>query len=165
MRAGLQDAHRTEISLEEELLTVQSYLSLERLRFEKRLTITIVAPAEIRRALLPCMSLQHLVENALKHGIARLPSGGEVSVGAQRCGDLLEITVCNPTPNGTAAGAMQSGHGLANTRERLRLLYGAQAQLELLPTTHGMTARLVLPFRMPAPMQDTKELADARTAD
>jgi LytS/YehU family sensor histidine kinase len=79
---------------------------------------------------IPPMLLQSLVENAVKHGIAPLPAGGELVVSARLDGDALVVEVDSP---GHVADANPdaSGLGLANTRERLRILYGSRASLRL----------------------------------
>ena len=99
-------------------------------------------------AMIPSFALQQLVENAIRHGIARHPDAGRLLIAARRQGGMLELTV---TDDGAGLGAgfiLPPGHGLENTRERLRALYGERAALELAGRDGGGTvATLRLPYR------------------
>jgi|SRR5579864_4648241 len=124
-------AERVEtVSLKEELGAVQDYLSLEKVRFEERLQVRLdIDPASLG-AQLPPMLLQTLVENAVKHGIARLPAGGDLTIAARVSNRDLQIHVTNA---GTLSMATEESPtvGLENARERLRLMYGHGASLTL----------------------------------
>jgi LytS/YehU family sensor histidine kinase len=153
LRAGLRGESRNEHTLAEELLIVEDYLALEKLRFEDRLQASMRVDDAVRSAMLPPMSLQHLVENALKHGIAHLPEGGRVEILAERRGTMLEVSIRNSLPGADAqpfSSASQpsgsAGLGLSNTRERLLLLYGACAGLVQERKNGFMTTRMHLPF-------------------
>lgn len=109
------------------------YLALESIRFEERLRTRFkIEPATLNCAV-PAMLLQTLVENALKHGISHLPEGGEVSIGAQFESNVLVIVVEN-TGKLIASPRESTRVGLANLRERLRVLYGSAATLEVVAT-------------------------------
>ncbi len=139
-----QDALRA-ITVGEELETVEAYLDLESIRFEERLRIAREIDPGCREALLPPMLLQGLVENAVKHGIARLPAGGDLVLRIAQHGERLWIDVSNSGSLGQANG---SGIGLTNTRERLQLLYGNQAALTLVENPAGeVHSTASLPFR------------------
>jgi LytS/YehU family sensor histidine kinase len=122
---------------------VNDYLALESIRMEDRLRIELAVEPEAGRALIPPMLLQTLVENALKHGIATLPNGGDLQIRARVEGDQLLVEVistgriCEPKPGSTQVG-------LANTRERLRILYGSRASLDLRNRDDGRVAATVL---------------------
>ena len=89
-----------------------------------------------------------LVENAVRHGIARRSDAGRITVTARRDGAVLELSVTDDGAGLVAGTAPAAGHGLDNTRERLRTLYGEGASLELIPaSTHGAVARLRIPYR------------------
>ena len=91
------------------------------------------------------MLLQTLVENAIKHGIAELPSGGVLRVTAVVQDDMLNLEVQNPRPMAPARAEHESV-GLRNARDRLKLLYGARASLDLdLSKPYLATARLRIP--------------------
>lgn len=118
------------VPLETEVEVVQDYLALEAVRLEDRLRSRFEIDQAAAKLLIPPMLLQTLVENALKYGIAARPEGGDLIVRAAISGDSLELEVVNSGRIAEpAAGGTQVG--LANTRERLRILYGGRASLEL----------------------------------
>jgi LytS/YehU family sensor histidine kinase len=145
LRASLRQDDCGSIPLEEELATVNAYLELESVRFEERLRIRRDIDTSLGDALVPPMLIQGLVENALKHGIAHLPAGGDLLLRVARRGQALHIEVEN---SGTLAAEPRGGIGLTNTRERLRLLYGDRANLDLNQQEPGtVRAVVVLPFQ------------------
>ena len=118
------------VPLAREIATVEDYLMLESLRFEDRLTIERdIAPDTLTMSV-PVMLVQTLVENAIKHGVAARPGPGVVQIRAQAQGGALLIEVANPRPV-PAAPRGGPGVGLQNARERLRLLFGREATLDL----------------------------------
>jgi len=133
------------VTLSQELDIVVDYLELESMRFEDRLRIEIRVPDAAAGVYIPVMLLQTLVENAIKHGIAELPAGGLLRVSATVQNEMLMLDVENPRPPATARTARE-GVGLQNARQRLRLLFGARASLELdLSNSSVTTARLRIP--------------------
>jgi two-component system sensor histidine kinase AlgZ len=128
--AGQEDL----VTLEQELVTVEDYLALESLRLEERLRVECNVAAAARGVRIPVMLLQTLVENAIKHGIAELPTGGLLKLTARVEANLLTLTVENPCPN-PAINAASDGIGLRNATERLRHLFGQDASLRLDITT------------------------------
>jgi LytS/YehU family sensor histidine kinase len=96
----------------------------------------------------PSFAVQHLVENALRHGIARRTDAGRLVIRARRDGNMLEVTVTDDGAGLRAGATDQKGHGLENTRERLRTLYpSSAASLEVTTAPGGGTvARLRIPF-------------------
>lgn len=153
MRYALLAARRERVTLSEELEVVESYLKIESARFAERLRWRIDADESVRPATLPPMLLQTLVENAVKHGIAAEEHGGEVRVSATRDGDRVRLTVTNP---GRLGGPGDTRIGLANSRERLRLLYGERAALTLEERDRFVVAEITLP------MEITPEAGGAR---
>ena len=143
MRYALQAGRRDRVTVDEELTVVESYLKIESARFEDRLRWRIEAGDAARDARMPPMLLQTLVENAVKHGIAAEEHGGEVVVTAAREGDGVRLRVTNP---GRLGGPGDTRIGLANSRERLRLLYGERAALELLERDGLVVAEVTLPL-------------------
>jgi signal transduction histidine kinase len=145
LRSSLRQDEHSVVSLAEELSTVSAYLELESMRFEERLRIRRDLDPQALPALVPPMLLQGLVENAIKHGIAQLPCGGELDIRIRRNGEQLRVDICN---TGTLRNQDGTGIGLANARERLRLLYGKHAELSLTEDPAGWVhATLVLPFQ------------------
>lgn len=149
LRYSLRSDREPTVSVAEEMETVQHYLALEQMRFEERLRTTLEVDPGAREARIPALLIQTLVENSLKHGIARLTAGGQVRVQVKRLGSEVGIEVRNT--GGLAAPASESGIGLANARERLRLLYGGAARLELREEAGEVTARVELPYRVKEP--------------
>ena len=136
-----------ETSLEDELALVRQYLSVESARFSDRLRPVLEVDPATLGATIPSFAVQHLVENAVRHGIARRTGSGLVTVRARREGDALVIEV-EDDGAGLDAGANDvAGHGLANTRERLRTLYGDAATLHVAATGNGARATLRVPWR------------------
>jgi hypothetical protein len=117
------------VPLSEEIHAVQQYLSLEKVRFEERLRLRFEIEEGTLGVAVPPMLVQTLAENALKHGIARLPEGGEVTIEARRKGSQLELVVTNP--GAVSSPSRPTAVGLENARERLRLVYGDAASLAL----------------------------------
>jgi Histidine kinase len=128
--AGQEDL----VTLEQELATVEDYLALESLRLGERLRVQWDMPAAARGVRIPVMLLQTLVENAIKHGIAELPSGGLLKVAACLERDVFTLTVENACPN-PAVNPASDGIGLHNATQRLRHLFGREASLQLDITT------------------------------
>jgi two-component system LytT family sensor kinase len=151
LRYSLQLNTREQVPLARELETVTHYLTLESLQLEERLHYTLdVDPATLATQL-PPMTLQLLVENAIKHGITPRPGGGAVHVAAQLEGPAqVLISVRNPgryQPNPAAPD--HTGIGLPNAHERLQLLFGPTASLRVGNDAHltdTVTAELRLPL-------------------
>ena len=137
-RQALGSAHRTVVSLREELDFVSGYLEIEQLRFADRLSVRMRIDDETLDAEIPSMALQPLVENAIRHGIARDPEASVVSLIAERRNGSLRVEIRNdgPSYDGTAS-ELANGVGLQNVRERLRLLYGGSFSLTAVPGEHG----------------------------
>lgn len=147
LRRTLTRHRSSEVSLEEELELVRQYVAIEEARFADRLTVTIEADDALNHAALPGFALQHLVENAIRHGVARRPGAGSVQVRARRAGETLEVTIADDGAGLDEATSMPPGHGIENTRERLRVLYGERASLSVAPRVEGGTvAVLRVPF-------------------
>lgn len=144
-RFHLSQAERSTQTLEEEWRLAQRYLAIEQARLEQRLRVNVdLDPVCLSRSL-PSLALLLLVENAIKHGIAPRPEGGELLIRARPQADHWWLEVVNPLcpeaqPDGTRTG-------LANLRERLQLGYGDAARLELQALTTQFRARLCLPWR------------------
>jgi hypothetical protein len=133
------------VTFAQELDIVTDYLELEAMRFEDRLRIEKSVPADAASAFIPVMMLQTLVENAIKHGIAELPSGGLIRISAVLENEMLSVEIENPRPTAPVPVAGE-GVGLRNARDRLRLLYGNRASLELDLSKHAVaTSRLRVP--------------------
>jgi two-component system, LytTR family, sensor kinase len=141
--------HRAnEVTLEEEMELVRQYLAIEQVRFSDRLRVTYDVDAAVLGAAVPGFALQHLVENAVRHGIANRQDAGRMTVAARRDGDVLEVSVIDDGTGVPAPAESPRGHGIENTRERLRALYGPNASLVVAPGRAGGTrAILRVPYR------------------
>lgn len=129
---------------------MDAYLGLMSVRMGARLAFTLELPPGLRAATIPPMLLQPLVENAIIHGLEPKVDGGHITVSASRSGDTVVISVADTGLGLDAPSAKSGTHvGLANTRDRLHALFGAQAALALEPNPpQGATARLTLPLRL-----------------
>jgi hypothetical protein len=133
------------VTLAQELDTVADYLELESMRFEDRLRIESDVSADAAGVHIPVMLLQTLVENAIKHGIAELPSGGLLRISAVLQNEMLIVEVENPRSLAPTLTAHE-GVGLRNAHDRLKLLFGARASLDLdLSKAAVAVARLRIP--------------------
>jgi len=150
MRLTLDPSRGDEVSLAAELELVDGYLAIERARYSDRLRSVLDIDPALRSARVPSFALQHLVENAVRHGIARRTEAGLVEIRARRDGADLELVVRDDGP-GIADGAdAVRGHGLDHTRQRLRVLHGDRASLVVERAPGGGTvATLRLPFHTP----------------
>ncbi len=146
LRRTLSRHQVSEVTLGEELDLIAEYLAIEQARFPDRLRVAIDVPDAVRSAAVPAFALQHLVENAIRHGVARKEDAGQVRISARRDGDALVMLVSDDGPG--IATTPPVGHGLENTRERLRALFGSAASLEVGTVAAGGTvATLRVPYR------------------
>ncbi|HJR63163.1 MAG TPA: histidine kinase [Gemmatimonadaceae bacterium] len=150
LRRTLSREQSHEVTLAEEIEVVQQYLDIEQARFTDRLRATFDVDDAVLGAAVPTLAVQHLAENAVRHGIARSLEGGRVAIAARRDGAVLEVRV---TDDGAgipphAERKEAAGGGIANTRERLHSLYGVHASLIVASNGPGGTiATLRVPYR------------------
>jgi two-component system, LytTR family, sensor kinase len=132
LRRALEDSHRSQVTLNEEVDYLQRYLDIQKVRFGERLEVNLDIPAELRRALVPSLLLQPLVENAIKHGIAKRATGGVVRVtGAQVDGKLC-LRIYNDGPDVSEVGRVSGARvGISNLRTRLQILHDNESELKL----------------------------------
>jgi two-component system LytT family sensor kinase len=149
LRYVLEDTRTHEVPLKQELEFVERYLAIEQIRFADRLAITIDAEPDTLDAYVPNLLLQPLVENAIRHGIARRAAASLVEVTAHKMDDDLVLMIRDDGPGLKAAqaGKVDDGVGLGNSRARLRQLYGELQSLELTDAPlYGVAVRITLPF-------------------
>jgi sensor histidine kinase YesM len=144
LRASLDSSNQTLIPLQQELAMVESYLDIERARFGEKLRGSTDVAEELRQAKVPPMSVQALVENAVKHGIAPQIGGGEIMVAASTENGSLRIEVRDTGP-GFNLTAIPAGHGLDILVERLDALFGAKARLNVFRRDGKSVVEMVLP--------------------
>jgi len=165
LRASTQSLRENATTLKQDAAMAAAYLAIMQTRLRDRLAYSIDVPETIGGQPIPPGILITLVENAIKHGIEQSPSGGSIDVVARvESGDdgvRLAITVAD-TGAGLEGTAPGQGIGLANIRERLALLYGDRASLELEENfPRGFRARLLLPAVPTAPSPAISALAEA----
>jgi two-component system sensor histidine kinase AlgZ len=144
LRANLRSSsNRT--TLENELQMAAIYERIEKLRLGDRLDVRRDLADLPMRALIPSLTIQPLLENAIHHGIELLPDGGAVLLSGRRAGRNLEISISNPR----APGAARSGEGnkmaLANIRQRFELAYEGRASVDIDETPSSYTVTLSFP--------------------
>ena len=129
LRHTLQLSRARSTTVDDELEATNHYLELESLRFERRLRYEIESEPQALGIAVPPMLIQNLVENAIKHGISRLPEGGSVRVAVWTTSRDLHIRVANA---GTLAESpVRKGIGLTNSHARLRLMFGERVSFRL----------------------------------
>jgi sensor histidine kinase YesM len=153
LRSTLDQEEYNDVTLDEELESLQLYLDIEKARFQDRLKLEFDIEPEARRALLPGLILQPIVENAMKYAIAPYEEGGEVVVRA-RAGDqdlLLEVQDSGPgVEDADLTGSR--GIGIRNTLDRLETLYGDGFRFETVNRpSGGLIVRIAIPLRLPVP--------------
>jgi two-component system sensor histidine kinase AlgZ len=148
-RASLADA-RQRITLAEELEVARVYERMERQRLGERLAIEWRLDALPMDAMIPSLTIQPLLENAIYHGVERLADPGTVEVTGSREGDMLSITLTNPTPRAGGAEARAGNQiALTNIRERLALAFGDVAGLDVAPGDGRFAVTLRFPYQRP----------------
>ena len=130
LRLTLGLGEKTSVRLSEELELLQKYMAIEKVRFGARLNMHEEIQEESKACLLPPLLLQPLVENAVKHGIASLPEGGDVRLAVQRQNGRLAILVENSW-DPEAPPRRSGGLGLKNVQQRLEARYGKDANLRV----------------------------------
>jgi two-component system, LytTR family, sensor kinase len=138
------------ITLREEIEFLDLYVDLHRLRLDDRVRIAYRVDPDAADVLVPTFLLQPLVENAIDHGLARVPGGGAVVVAATLGPSTLEITVSNARPPGTQERSNGSGVGLANTRERIHRSYAGAGDFDFILEHDRAVARVVIPLSHPS---------------
>jgi two-component system LytT family sensor kinase len=161
LRGVLRRSEGEFATLGEEIELIESYLEIERARFEDRLRVTIDAPRETRSHRIPALLVQPLVENAIKHGVSPSRTGGDVVISARIAsgpgdatpgGDTLRITVRDSglgANEETLVAGRNRGVGLLNVERRLKAHYGDQASFSISSVPgSGTTVELSLPVNL-----------------
>lgn len=133
LRLSLDAGAVQEVALKQELEFLDRYLEIEKIRFQDRLTVTMSIDPATLDAKTPNLILQPLVENSIRHGIAKRAGPGAIEIAAVRREDMLELTVADNGVGCPAANSLRfdEGIGLTNTRLRLEQLYGARQSLSI----------------------------------
>ena len=148
LRSTLSSPERHAVTLREELEITEEYLSIEEARFGARLTVVFDISPQTEDKQVPRFLLQPLVENAIRHGIAKLPQGGEIVIRALCSEDMLQIEIeSDQVEGGTDKDAQGYGLGLANTRKRLHTIYGTEGVVASKSLGNRFVVSLQLPLR------------------
>jgi two-component system LytT family sensor kinase len=148
LRRALEDSHRSQVTLAEEVEYLQRYLDIQRIRLGERLQVSVDIAPDLLRAQVPNLLLQPLVENAIKHGIGKRAAGGEVRVAGSRRDGKLRLSVYNDGPDCSTDVQATPGVGIRNLRSRLQILHGNESDLRLTHTdTNGVEVVVCLPLK------------------
>ncbi|MDM8562652.1 histidine kinase, partial [Candidatus Marithioploca araucensis] len=143
-RASLAEI-KTGVTFQEELALCRQYLNIETLRLGERLQLVWGIDKIPEDALLPQLSLQPLLENAIYHGIQPLPDGGTISITGEFDGKEIKLNVKNPLNENDSR---HQGHQMAqeNVKQRLRIFYGRRAKLSLQKDANFYQVNIVFPY-------------------
>jgi LytS/YehU family sensor histidine kinase len=150
LRLTLETAPRQLVPLREGLGFLEKYLAIETVRFPDRLSVSTRVDDRTLDALVPTLCLQPLVENAVRHGVARQPGGGRIEINAEYSEPgRVRITVTNTGPE--APVPTRTGVGLTNTLSRLSQVFGPQYTFDMRPRPGGgLRVEIVVPCRTAA---------------
>ena len=153
LRHSLDSDPEQRVTLTQEVDAINLYLGIEQLRFGDRLHVQMDIEPVAHEALVPSLILQPLIENAIKHAVSRREEGGRIELIARRDGGMLDMHLRDDGPGFDEDDPVPAnGHarvGLANTRERLRVLYGEHQQLSICNCApHGVDVHIRLPFEI-----------------
>ncbi len=160
LRSSLNDNPQQEVPLADELSVVRRYLAIEEFRFPDRLRVEVDVPEELLQAEVPNLILQPLVENAIRHGVAKSSSPGLVRITARRGNGWLELSVEDDGPGLPAGWQSDAGRGigLRNVRSRMEQLYGSRQEFVIQNVEpKGAAARLRIPYRRRETEDDGKD--------
>jgi two-component system LytT family sensor kinase len=152
LRHTLEGSHKQETPLEDELDLIRRYVEIMEVRFQGKLDVETELDEGMRRALVPSLLLQPIVENAIKHGVGDRTDSAMIKINVHKEADQLVIRVSDNGPgvSGNASPA-ETGVGLSNTRARLKQLYGDAQSFTLTNSSGGgAVAEIRLPFRLAA---------------
>ena len=144
LRSSLYEKDKDLITIKEELSLVKDYIELEKMRFEERLQLELNIDKSLHNFKIPTLSIQLLVENAIKHGIDLIVKGGIISLTIKKEQNLVEIIVVNP---GKIKSKKTTGLGLKNLQKRLAIQYKSKATFSLVAlNTNEVEAKIIIPF-------------------
>ena len=168
LRMTLEHLDRRQVPLEVELDALSRYVEIEQTRFGDRLAVRFEVHPETLRAFVPSLVLQPLVENAVKHGVARKAGRGQIDVTARREGDKLRLEVRDDGVglSEDSLTALQKGIGVSTTRARLQQLFGADFRFEFHRLAQGLAVIVAVPWQTaPEERQAEPAVKAARARD
>ena len=144
LRYSIQFSDQEKVTIAEELEIVEKYLELEKIHYEQRLNYEFKITDSILKCRIPPMTIQLLVENAIKHGISQVKDGGEIVIAIeQNAPDFVSIEVAN---TGALGSTSVAGIGIKNATERIRLLFEKDPDFELIQEDEQVKSRLKIPI-------------------
>ena len=148
LRLSLKTKLDENISLGEEVEILENYLSIEKIRFQDRLTVEIDISNDLKNYKVLPFCLQILAENAIKHGIGKNKKGGVVKVSAEKNTNhlILKITNTGGIEKEPEKFEESTGVGLENLKERLKINFGKMASFEITENDNWVTAKVALPL-------------------
>jgi two-component system LytT family sensor kinase len=161
LRYTLDQDPMKKVTLRQEIEALDLYLGTERLRFGERLRLEYAIEEPALEALVPSLLLQPLLENSLKYAVSAREQGGLVRIEGRTREGLLELSVIDDGP-GLPDGPPPSdrrGVGLANTRERLKVLYGENCRFAAINSHPGVRVELALPLETAPPEERAAQRA------
>jgi two-component system sensor histidine kinase AlgZ len=147
LRANLGEP-KQRTTLKQELEIAAIYQRIEKLRLGDRLSVRWDIAELPMRALIPSLTIQPLLENAIYHGIELLPEGGEVLVSGRRDGDNLRIEISNPVVPGEQSKKEGNNMAMSNIKQRYELAYGGRAAVNVESGTNEFRVLLTFPYEV-----------------
>jgi two-component system, LytTR family, sensor kinase len=150
LRLSLKTNLNENIFLGEEIEILENYLSIEKIRFDDRMSVEIDIPTSLRHYKVLPFCLQILAENAVKHGIGRLKKGGIIKVLAEKLGDNLSLSVINTgsLTNKPDYSDENASIGLENLKRRLKINFGEKAKFDIKDNNGFVIATILLPLEV-----------------
>ncbi len=145
LRYSLESSQHPKVRLEQELEIVERYIDIIKIQMEERLGFSLDIPETVTHYLIPPMLLQLLIENAIKHGIDNLRTGGIVAVKAELHQQTLILHLTNSAPDDIDKPAHTMGIGLNNIKQRLFLLYGERASFQAMQQNSEFKVTIYIP--------------------
>lgn len=148
LRYTLRNSQQNFVTLQEELNIVEKYLEIEKIRFQERLNYKIDFDNDLANVTIPPLTIQPLVENSIKHGIANLIEGGLIEIKCSRVSKNLMVISVFDNGNGVSGKLenAKSGIGLKNIQERLKIIYGDDFEFEIL-SSNGFKVNIYIPLK------------------
>ncbi|MDX6181527.1 histidine kinase [Flavobacterium sp. Fl-77] len=144
LRYSLTKNDITKIALEEEIEMVENFIEISKIQLEERLNFTSEIEKNTLKLEIPPMIIQMLIENAVKHGIAKLKDGGQISLQTKLENNSLLIFVSNTGMLTIEKDSTQLG--IKNIEKRLQLIYGENASFKLQEIKNEVIAKIIIPI-------------------
>ncbi len=146
LRYSLSSSKNQKVRLSSEIEFVKEYLKLEHLHMENRLSYKIDIAEDSKNCLIPPMIIQLLAENAIKHGLSKLPEGGELSIEVKKLLNKLNVIVINNGEYDSNNPSNSEGVGIKNILNRIEMLYKGNSTFSIYQLNDSVIAKLILPI-------------------